>query len=242
MKHADETSWPVSGKNGWAWAFATDEVAVFLMEPTRSGKVPQAVLGEDIGSVLVRDEYSGYAKLPHEVQTCWAHLLREAESVAQARETLAPQQLEREIERIDRMLIDACRWRTRSDEMRHVQKRVGRSRRERLTFLRRSESRSDEQPGRAGDSAPGAREKGKRRKSLLGGSACAWHELELHPVAEALRGVLHRLRATTRHAAGTANSARKLAAGLTCVPRRELTCYRYSNFRRQSHEMHPRRG
>ena len=163
VKHADETSWPVSGKNGWAWAFATDEVAVFLMEPTRSGKVPQAVLGKDVGSVLVRDEYSGYAKLPHEVQTCWAHLLREAkiaaalkpspsaiavrtrlkqifgeaEIVAQARETLTPQPLEREIERIDRMLIDVCRWRTRSDEMRHVQKRVARSRRELLTFLRR---------------------------------------------------------------------------------------------------------
>jgi hypothetical protein len=49
VTHADETSWPVDGKNGWAWAFATDEVAVFQMEPTRSGKVPQAVLGEDVG-------------------------------------------------------------------------------------------------------------------------------------------------------------------------------------------------
>jgi transposase len=163
VKHADETSWPVSGKNGWAWAFATHEVAVFLMEPTRSAKVPQAVLGKDVGSVLVSDEYPGYARLPHERQTCWAHLLREAkiaaalkpvpsaialreqlkkifgeaEIVAQARETLTPRQLEREIARVDRMLIDVCGWRTRCQEVRHVQKRIARGRRELLTFLRR---------------------------------------------------------------------------------------------------------
>ena len=163
VKHADETSWPVSGKNGWAWAFATDEVAVFLMEPTRSAKVPQAVLGKDVGSVLVSDEYPGYFGLPHERQTCWAHVLREAkiaaalkpvqsaialrerlkeifgeaEIVAQARETLAPNQMEREIGRIDRMLIEICRWRTRCQEVKHVQKRVVRGRRELLTFLRR---------------------------------------------------------------------------------------------------------
>jgi transposase len=163
VKHADETSWPVSGKNGWAWAFATQEVAVFLMEPTRSAKVPQAVLGKDLGHVLVVDDYPGYLSLPHERQACWAHLLREAEIaaalkplpsaialrkrlkeifgeaeiVAQARETLTPRQLDLEIERIDRMLIDVCRWRTRCHEVRHVQKRVARRRRELLTFLRR---------------------------------------------------------------------------------------------------------
>lgn len=125
--------------------------------------MPQAVLGKDVGSVLVVDEYPGYFSLPHERQTCWAHLLREAkiaaalkpvpsaialreqlkkifgeaEIVAQARETLTPSQLELEISRIDRMLIDVCRWRTRCQEVKHVQKRVARCRRELLTFLRR---------------------------------------------------------------------------------------------------------
>jgi len=28
-KHADETTWPVSGRNGWAWQSATEEISVF---------------------------------------------------------------------------------------------------------------------------------------------------------------------------------------------------------------------
>lgn len=163
VKHADETTWPVSGKNGWAWLFATNHISVFVMEPTRAAVVPKKIFGERIAGTLVSDDYGVYLNLADERQSCWAHLLREgdevaavgrapvaiqlrerlhdifqdAEIVSAASEALAPEVLRREIARIDRRLADLCKGRSNVAGVEHLKNRIARQREALLTFLRR---------------------------------------------------------------------------------------------------------
>jgi transposase len=82
VKHADETSWRTDGQNGYVWLFATDSISLFLFRQTRSGKVPQAILGDQpLPGVLVVDRYAGYNHAPCPLQYCYAHLLREIQDL-----------------------------------------------------------------------------------------------------------------------------------------------------------------
>ncbi len=74
---ADETGWRQDGKNGWLWTFDTPEVRYFQYRDTRSGIVPEEVLGEDFGGIVSCDCYVGYNRLLADKQRCWAHLLRD---------------------------------------------------------------------------------------------------------------------------------------------------------------------
>ena len=82
VKHADETGWRTNGKNGYAWLFATEEISIFQFVKTRSGKVPQAVFGqEQLPGILVVDRYAGYDKTPCKIQYCYSHLLRDVQDL-----------------------------------------------------------------------------------------------------------------------------------------------------------------
>jgi hypothetical protein len=74
---ADETGWRQDGKNGWLWTFATPTVRYFEYRNTRSGTVPEEVLGEGFAGIVSCDCYVGYNRLLAEKQRCWAHLLRD---------------------------------------------------------------------------------------------------------------------------------------------------------------------
>ncbi|MCK5219271.1 IS66 family transposase [bacterium] len=77
VKHADETSWRIQGKNGYAWLFANTQTSLFAFKNTRSAQVPQAILGtQKIPGVLVVDRYAAYNCLNVAKQYCFAHLLR----------------------------------------------------------------------------------------------------------------------------------------------------------------------
>jgi len=83
VKQADETSWRISGSNGWLWEFLTHDVVYYTIEETRGKGVPETILAGSKGTdVLVRDDYSSYQKLPINHQSCWAHLLRESRTEA----------------------------------------------------------------------------------------------------------------------------------------------------------------
>jgi transposase len=83
VKHADETSWRNDGQNGYAWLFCTAALSIFLFKATRSSSVPKAIFGEkNLPGVLVVDRYSGYNKVPLNIQYCYAHLLRDVEELA----------------------------------------------------------------------------------------------------------------------------------------------------------------
>lgn len=106
---ADETRWLVfieqSGKTGfcwWLWAFLTEELAVFRLDPTRSHDVPdrhfaaRARSPDESPLVLLVDRYSAY-KAMNSVQEgrivlafCWAHVRRDFVRVGKGWAELLP--------------------------------------------------------------------------------------------------------------------------------------------------------
>ncbi|MGH7450384.1 MAG: IS66 family transposase [bacterium] len=77
VKHADETGWPIDGRNGYAWIFVTRTITIFRLRRTRSASVVREVLGEKalLGALIV-DRYRAYNKVLCFIQYCYAHLLR----------------------------------------------------------------------------------------------------------------------------------------------------------------------
>lgn len=106
---ADETRWLVFieqlGKTGyrwWLWAFLTDDVAAFRLDPTRSHDVPEQHFAARAGNptdhplVLMVDRYSAY-KAMESVQEgqivlafCWAHVRRDFIRVGKGWKELLP--------------------------------------------------------------------------------------------------------------------------------------------------------
>lgn len=80
--HCDETGWKIDGKSGWLWNFSNKKTAVCHIDPSRGGKVPQAILGKTYKGVLITDFYSAYNKVPSGAkQRCLVHLLRDIKRV-----------------------------------------------------------------------------------------------------------------------------------------------------------------
>ena len=87
VKHIDETSWRVNGKNNWLWIFINKEVALYVVNRRRSSKVPIEILGNQEGKTIIDDRFSAYNELAKvsgcEQQICWAHLLRNSKDLAE---------------------------------------------------------------------------------------------------------------------------------------------------------------
>ena len=79
---ADETGWRQDGENGYLWTFATPRVRWFLYRKSRSGQVPEEVLGEEFGGTVTCDFYAGYNRLGV-LQRCWVHLIRDLKELAE---------------------------------------------------------------------------------------------------------------------------------------------------------------
>jgi len=82
----DETSWlvfeEVEGKEGhrwWLWVVITNDTVAFLLEPTRSARVPRDHLGENPEGIINADRYSVYKALGDNILVafCWAHVRRD---------------------------------------------------------------------------------------------------------------------------------------------------------------------
>jgi hypothetical protein len=98
--HADETRWEgfaeQEGKVGhrwYLWVFHTPRVAYYVLDPSRSSKVPGSVLqGIDVG-ILTVDRHSAYKKYATQhpsvrLSFCWAHQRRDFLRVANNHPTL----------------------------------------------------------------------------------------------------------------------------------------------------------
>ena len=83
--YCDETAFPVDGEQHWAWTFVTDDEVLFWVDESRGSGVLEDVLGEEFAedSTLSCDGWSAYSSYHTKLQRCWAHLLREAEYVAE---------------------------------------------------------------------------------------------------------------------------------------------------------------
>jgi transposase len=77
IRHADESTWRIKGKNGYVWFFGTEKIAIFRIRRTRSSSVVKEVLGDEmLIGVLIVDRYAGYNQIICILQYCYAHLLR----------------------------------------------------------------------------------------------------------------------------------------------------------------------
>ncbi len=73
----DETGWRINGQKAWLWAFAGENVTVYLIAGGRGYEHAAQVLGEDYAGVLERDGWAPYRRFTSaKHQTCHAHLLR----------------------------------------------------------------------------------------------------------------------------------------------------------------------
>jgi len=73
----DETGWRINGQKAWLWAFAGENVTVYLIAAGRGYEHAAHVLGEDYAGVLERDGWAPYRRFTNaKHQTCHAHLLR----------------------------------------------------------------------------------------------------------------------------------------------------------------------
>jgi transposase len=91
--HMDETRWMVfadlAGKAGhrwWLWVVVTRETCAFILDPSRSAKVPKEHLGVTAEGILSVDRYSAYKAyeaLGENVRLafCWSHVRRDFQRV-----------------------------------------------------------------------------------------------------------------------------------------------------------------
>ena len=86
--HGDETRWQVfeliEGKltyRWYLWAFATKETVFFILDPTRSAKVPKEHFAKVVKGILSVDRYVAYRVLLEDgriiLAFCWAHQRRD---------------------------------------------------------------------------------------------------------------------------------------------------------------------
>ncbi len=80
------SAWRINGKNYWLWNFINKEIALYIVNKNRSGKVPLNLLGNQEGKTFVSDRFSAYNELVKkshcEQQICWSHILRDSKDLA----------------------------------------------------------------------------------------------------------------------------------------------------------------
>jgi transposase len=79
--NVDETRWREGNRLAWLWLAATEHLALFRLDPSRSRAAFEALLPPrpaDRGRTVTSDRYSAYTHLAGEAwQICWSHLERE---------------------------------------------------------------------------------------------------------------------------------------------------------------------
>jgi transposase len=78
----DETGWHVGGKNAWLHGLVGENATAYVIDPTRSGKPAQHILGLDYTGIMIHDGWSPYDNFHSaEHQQCLGHLLRRSHEI-----------------------------------------------------------------------------------------------------------------------------------------------------------------
>src|SRR5215475_8146118 len=81
----DETGWRVGGHAAWLHALVGPEATAYVIDPTRSGAVAEAILGLDYDGTMIHDGWSPYDQFKDaRHQQCLQHLLRRCDEMAAA--------------------------------------------------------------------------------------------------------------------------------------------------------------
>src|SRR5215475_11793036 len=79
----DETGWRVGGHAAWLHALVGPGATAYVIDPTRSGAVAEAILGLDYDGTMIHDGWSPYDQfVSAQHQQCLNHLLRRADNMA----------------------------------------------------------------------------------------------------------------------------------------------------------------
>lgn len=79
----DETGWRVGGYPAWLHTLVGPEATAYVIDPTRSGAVVEAILGLDYDGIMIHDGWSPYDQFANaRHQQCLNHLLRRADEMA----------------------------------------------------------------------------------------------------------------------------------------------------------------
>lgn len=82
VNYADETTWKRNKTLEWLWLMCNKTAAFFMLHNNRSKTAFEALV-KDWKGILVSDGYGVYQKWTHGRQTCLAHLIRDATSLAE---------------------------------------------------------------------------------------------------------------------------------------------------------------
>jgi transposase len=78
----DETGWRVGGHPAWLHTLVGPEATAYVIDPTRSGAVAEAILGLDYAGTMIHDGWSPYDQFEiARHQQCLQHLLRRADAM-----------------------------------------------------------------------------------------------------------------------------------------------------------------
>ena len=78
--HADETGWRESGQHTTVWTVSTSQV-VYVHHGRRTNEAIDGILGADFEGTIVADCYAAYNHFLGPKQRCWAHLVRDLETL-----------------------------------------------------------------------------------------------------------------------------------------------------------------
>lgn len=79
--YIDETKYKMNGQTWWLWTFVCENAILFVIRKSRSKKVVEEILGAKFEGIIVSDGWIVYTKFAEILQRCWAHLLRECDSL-----------------------------------------------------------------------------------------------------------------------------------------------------------------
>ena len=79
----DETPAKEANHKVWLWTAVTKQFTLFHIAKTRKASVAKELLGEEFSGIVTSDRYGGYDWIRRQ-QLCWAHLLRDFQSLIDA--------------------------------------------------------------------------------------------------------------------------------------------------------------
>ena len=79
----DETGWRVGGRNAWLHVFASERATCYVIDPSRSHRPAEQLLGLDWSGTLVHDGWSVYDRFTQAFhQQCLRHLQRRCQELS----------------------------------------------------------------------------------------------------------------------------------------------------------------
>jgi len=81
--YSDWTGMKVDGKQYWTWDFVTGTEVLIAVRKSKRKKVLEENLGKNFSGTVVCDGDKTFPNFTKKIQRCWAHLLREADYLAE---------------------------------------------------------------------------------------------------------------------------------------------------------------